>query len=292
MKIAILYVATGRYIAFWEDFYKTCEEFFVTDAQKTYFVFTDAGKIYAQDNENVIKIHQEKLGWPYDTLMRFKMFLTQEEKLKEHDYIFFFNANMKFVKPVGHEVLPDEEHCGLVAGLHPGNYKRPIDEVPYCRNEKSLAYIPYGQGKYYVQGCLNGGTRDAYLQFCKTCMENTQKDLDNGVIAEVHDESHLNKYVLDKNILVLPCNYLYPVGCYYPEYSSLMDLWLFLELVKFAKNSNAKCFVTTKNLSKPIYYFEKNLFFKNSFTCLNASLYSQQSTIGSNSETTSIACFT
>lgn len=218
MKIAILYVATGRYIAFWEDFYKSCEELFITDAQKTYFVFTDAENIYGQENDNVIKIHQEKLGWPYDTLMRFKMFLTQEEKLKEHDYIFFFNANMKFVQPVGHEVLPDEEHCGFVAGLHPGNYRRSIDEVPYCRNEKSLAYIPYGQGKYYVQGCLNGGTRDAYLEFCHTCMENTQKDLDNGVIAEVHDESHLNKYVLDKNILVLPCNYLYPVGCYYPEY--------------------------------------------------------------------------
>lgn len=218
MKIAILYVATGRYIAFWEDFYKTCEKFFVTDAQKNYFVFTDSDKIYAQDNENVIKIYQEKLGWPYDTLMRFKMFLTQEEKLKEHDYIFFFNANMKFMKPIGYEVLPDNEHCGLVAGLHPCFYRKSIDEVPYCRNEKSLAYIPYGNGQHYVQGCLNGGTSEAYLQFCRTCMENTQKDLDNNVIAEVHDESHLNKYVLDKNILVLPCNYLYPVGCYYPEY--------------------------------------------------------------------------
>lgn len=218
MKIAILYVATGRYITFWEDFYKTCEEFFVKDAQKTYFVFTDSEKIFAQNNENVIKIHQEKLGWPYDTLMRFKMFLSQEDKLKEHDYIYFFNANMKFISEIGTEVLPTEEHCGLVAGKHPGYYKCAVDDYPYCRNEKSLAYIPYGKGKVYVQGCLNGGTKDAYLELCRVCLDNTQKDLDNNVIAEVHDESHLNKYVEDKNILILPCNYLYPVGSYYPEF--------------------------------------------------------------------------
>ncbi len=218
MKIAILYIALGRYSTFWEDFYKTSEEYFVKDSQKTYFVFTDSDKIYAQDNENVIKIHKDKLGWPYDTLMRFEMFLTQEEKLKEFDYIFFFNANMKFVAPVGHEVLPDEDHCGLVAGKHPGYYRKDINNVPYCRNSESLAYIPYGDGNVYVQGCLNGGTRDAYLELCRVCRDNTQQDLDNDIIAEVHDESHLNKYVVDKNILVLPCNYLYPVGSYYPEF--------------------------------------------------------------------------
>lgn len=218
MRIAILYIAFGRYSTFWEDFYKSCEEFFVTDAQKTYFVFTDSNAIYGEGNENIVKIHKEKMGWPYDTLMRFEMFLEQEEKLKEFDYIYFFNANMKFVSLVGHEALPSEENCGLVAGRHPGYFRKKPNEFPYCRNPKSLAYIPYSKGSVYVQGSLNGGQKDAYLELCRVCRDNIQQDLDNGVIAEVHDESHLNKYVVDKNILVLPCNYLYPVGSYYPEF--------------------------------------------------------------------------
>ena len=50
--IGILYIATGPYIAFWEDFYKTFESKFLTDFERHYYVFTDATEIYAE-GENV-----------------------------------------------------------------------------------------------------------------------------------------------------------------------------------------------------------------------------------------------
>lgn len=210
MKIVCLYIATGRYTVFWKDFYLSAEKYLLPEAQKDYFMFTDNEHIDFEENANVFKIYQKKLGWPYDTMMRFDMFLTQEEKLKEYDYIYFFNANMEFVAPVGDEFLPDES--GLVMGLHPGYYNKKPDEYPYDRNPKSTAYIPYGQGKHYVQGCLNGGTSEAYLELCKTCSANTHKDLEQNIIALWHDESHLNKYVQDKPYKLLACNYLYPEG--------------------------------------------------------------------------------
>ena len=210
MKIACLYIATGRYTVFWKDFYLSAEKYLLPEAQKDYFMFTDNEHIDFEENANVFKIYQKKLGWPYDTMMRFDMFLTQEEKLKEYDYIYFFNANMEFVAPVGEEFLPDES--GLVMGLHPGYYNKEPDEYPYDRNPQSTAYIPYGQGKHYVQGCLNGGTSAAYLELCKTCSANTHKDLEQNIIALWHDESILNKYVLNKNPLILDCRYLYPEG--------------------------------------------------------------------------------
>ena len=209
MKIAILYIALGRYDVFWDDFYKSCEKFFIPNAQKTYFVFTDSDNIRA--TENMVKIPHENMGWPNNTLMRFDLFLSIKDKLKDFDYIFFFNGNMEFIAPVGHEVLPDEKlNDGLVMGLHPGFALKPRKEWTYERNPESMAYIPFDSGAYYVQGCLNGGTSKAYLKLCQECSKNTHTDLDKNIVAVWHDESHLNKYILDKNPLILGCNYLWP----------------------------------------------------------------------------------
>lgn len=209
MKIAVLYIALGRYDVFWDGFYKSCEKFFVPDIEKTYFVFTDSDCICS--SKNVVKIEHENMGWPNNTLMRFDLFLSIKDKLKDFDYIFFFNGNMEFIMSVGHEVLPDEKlNNGLVMGLHPGFADRPKNEWTYERNPESTAYIPFDSGNYYVQGCLNGGTSKAYLKLCQECSKNTHTDLDKGIVAVWHDESHLNKYILDKNPLILGCNYLWP----------------------------------------------------------------------------------
>ena len=76
MKIGILYICTGKYDVFWNDFYKSAEQFLLPNSDKQYFVFTDSNNI--QSTDNIHKIYQEKLGWPKDTLMRFHLFLNIE----------------------------------------------------------------------------------------------------------------------------------------------------------------------------------------------------------------------
>lgn len=44
-KIAILYIALGRYGVFWKDFYRSCEKYFLSDCKKTYFLWTDNKKL-------------------------------------------------------------------------------------------------------------------------------------------------------------------------------------------------------------------------------------------------------
>ena len=105
-KIAILYIVTGRYTAFWNDFYKTCEKYFLPDHDKHYFVFTDAEKLKYEENNNITKIYQKKLDWPYAVLEKYRMFLSIKETLKDYDYVIVFNANTKFLKKVGEEFLP------------------------------------------------------------------------------------------------------------------------------------------------------------------------------------------
>src|SRR5689334_23253296 len=122
MKIGILYICTGKYSIFWKDFYENAEALLLPGDHKDYFVFTDAAGIAYEQKENVHKIFQEKLEWPYPTLLRFHMFLKVESQLMQMDYIFFFNANMKVVSPItADDILPDPvKEEGLAVVLHSG----------------------------------------------------------------------------------------------------------------------------------------------------------------------------
>ena len=55
MKIAILYICTGKYNQFFNDFYSSCESKFLKGrADKEYFVFTDDLSISNQKNVHLI----------------------------------------------------------------------------------------------------------------------------------------------------------------------------------------------------------------------------------------------
>jgi len=214
MRIAILYIATGRYSIFWKDFFQSSEKYFIPAAEKHYYVFTDAENLYGIHEERVHPISHHKLGWPEDTLMRFDIFLKVKDELIKADYIFFFNANMKFVQPVSaEEFMPGEESDGLLVVQHPGQYTFTPDKYTYDRNERSLAYVAPGmEGKYYVMGGLNGGRSDQYIALINAMDRNIKEDLAHQVIAIWHDESHLNKYILDKHPRLLTPSYGYPEG--------------------------------------------------------------------------------
>ena len=213
MNIGILYIATGRYITFWEEFFKSAEKYFITEATKHYFVFTDSqNPIEGEDTKRVKRIYQQKLGWPYDTLMRFEIFLKAENELQQMDYIFFFNANMKFIAPVDKNFLPIEK--GLLGVKHPGFYMKKRHSFTYETNPNSLAYMPENEGEYYFMGGLNGGKTNDYLKLIHTLDQRIKKDLENNIIALWHDESHLNRYLFENKdtVLVQPENYGVPEG--------------------------------------------------------------------------------
>lgn len=214
-KIAILYIATGRYIIFWDGFYQSAEKNFLPNYKKHYFIFTDAET--QKFGKNVTRIYRKQHAWPYDTLDRFDLFASIENQLKKYDYIYFLNANAEVVSVVGDEILPTAEQ-GIMVAWHPGYYlEKDVDTYPYDRNPKSVAYIPFGKGKYYVQGSFNGGRSKDYLKLIHELKERTALDKQNGVMARWHDESHLNKYILDKNPLVVPPNYTWARFSYEAE---------------------------------------------------------------------------
>lgn len=183
------------------------EKNFLPGYEKTYFVFTDDTE--KKFPENVIKIPQDHLPWPYPTLNRFEMFLKVEKELKRYDYIYFLNANAKVINKVGTEILPSKKQ-GIMVALHPFFINGKPSAYTYERNPNSTAYISQDQGKIYAQGCFNGGRSEDFLKLIQVCADNIRIDKKNNIIAVWHDESHLNKYILDKDPLVLGPEYIWP----------------------------------------------------------------------------------
>ena len=185
---------------------------FIPDYSKDYYVFTDAENLHGEDRENVHKIEQNCLGWPYDTLMRFHMFLRIEEELKQYDYIFFFNANSYIPRKItAEEFLPEKE--GVLFVQHPGMYNKKPEEYTFDRNPECRAYIPMGEGKVYVCGGINGGKSEAFLKVIHELSCRIDEDLSKEIIAIYHDESQINRYVYEsENYKLLSPAYCYPQG--------------------------------------------------------------------------------
>lgn len=210
MRVAILYICTGKYNQFFPDFYNSAEKYFLKGiADIEYFVWTDNMQLTTASNVHLIEKQCE--GFPKDSLFRFDMFLGIKEKLQTFDYVFFCNANQLMVAPVGEEILPKDE--GMMAVLHPMHYNRPSFLLPYDRQKKSTAYIaPGGKNYHYYMGSFNGGKAEDFIKFAEVCSRNTHIDYDNGVMARVHDESHLNKYMREHKCLALSPAYAFPNG--------------------------------------------------------------------------------
>lgn len=205
-NIGLLIVATGKYIEFVAPLIQSAEKHFCRNHKVTYFIFTDGD---APKSENVVTINQKRLGWPYDTMMRFAMYADAKERIQCMDYVFACDADMLFVDTVGDEILGDR-----VGTLHPGFVG---SKGTYETRNASTAYIPNNQGKYYFAGGFNGGKTEEFVHMAHTMTQNIKRDLENGIVAVWHDESHLNRYYVNNEPTVI----LSPSYCM-PDYPDHM----------------------------------------------------------------------
>jgi hypothetical protein len=220
--VAILYIGIGKYSVFFNNFYKSCESKFLKNYKKVYYVFTDDESI--SSGGNIVKIFQEKIGWPYDSMFRFKFFNSIKDQILNHDYCFFFNANMLFHEKIGEEVLPKREHSYLVGVNHPGFFNKPERDYSYERNESSLVSILRKEGKVYYQGCLSGGRTFEYIEMSMILEKRLDIDLSNGIVPVWIDESALNWYYSKFKPLCLSPSYAYPQSQKLPFRKKIIQL--------------------------------------------------------------------
>lgn len=170
-------------------------------------------------NTNLIKVFPtEPVEWPLPTLLRYNLFLQQEENIKDFDYLFYIDVDMRITDWIGEEILGD----GLTAAEHPMYALKKNFYPPIEPNPDSSAYIKRpgmmvnDDGKsrfkpfYYAGGFQGGKTKD-FIKAMKVMRANIDKDFNKNYIAIWNDESHWNRYLYEvPPTVVLNPSYIYP----------------------------------------------------------------------------------
>ena len=206
MKIVFAFIGTSKYLDFFPKYYESIEEYFVPDAEKTFLVFTDGEIDDVPDNVKVY--HQEHLEWPYITLKRFEIINKARKEIEKNDWFVFLDADTRVVSEITKEDFFDRccqwsvDEVPLFGVQHPCEHLRmaPHTKCPgaFETNLESEAGISEEELKdnmpMYVQGCFWGGQRLPALTMIDELEARVNRDLEKGIVAKWHDESHINKY--------------------------------------------------------------------------------------------------
>jgi hypothetical protein len=188
LRIGLMTIATGeKYRKYASEMFHSAKEFFPA-AEQIVFTDGDADLIHAEFPEmHVFQV--PSIVYPEATLLRFHFFLTQKVFLSRFDYLYYCDADMRWVAPVG-DILAD----GLVATLHPGFAVRNTQGTPERRKE-STAYLPERTSNQYFCGGFQGGRRKEYLAAADVLAFLIDLDRKRKIMAVWHDESHWVSYL-------------------------------------------------------------------------------------------------
>lgn len=229
-KFRVAFVCICLNEPYWEfvrPMIEGAKKFFLPGHTTDFFLWTDMPESI---NYGTTNFETESVEWPYPTLMRYSLFLQQEETLKEYDYIFYCDVDMKFVNIVGDEILG----TGWTAAQHPMYALKKQYVPPYEPNPSSSAYIPRpgrtieenGKPRFeqlYYAGGFQGGTAKAFLEGCKAMKKMVDADLNNNYIPIWNEESTMNRYLFDNPpSTVLSPSYIYPDSLHKEYY---IPLW-------------------------------------------------------------------
>jgi histo-blood group ABO system transferase len=206
MSVALVTIATGeKYRNYAYELIATARHFW---PRAHTIMFTDEPR-HICGLDHVFKT--EAKGYPNETLMRYHTMLSQEKFLADYDHIFYADADMRFVADV--EDIPSPAYS-LYATLHPGYVNKNVKGTPET-NCKSRAFCDWNN--VYVAGGFQGGQNNVYISAMHTMRERIQADLQDGITAVWHDESHWNRFIADHKYAV-DIAYLTPSFCYPENY--------------------------------------------------------------------------
>lgn len=237
LKVAALVTATGPYLQFLKSFLATARRFFMTRHDVTYVVFTDRPADQLYYGNDVRYVHTPALGFPETSMMRFHFIQQAESILREYEFVMALDVDFYFVNCVGDEIVDD-----LVGALHPDNAYYTGEEVgvpkeivgladrpgqcfaynkPYYNQKIAYSNAPFetnpqstancqGCPRYFAGGCW-GGRVEHVLRLARELDQNIDRDMKRGIVAFVHDESHINHYFNNvQKPRILSVSYVYP----------------------------------------------------------------------------------
>jgi hypothetical protein len=216
----------------------------------SYILFTDVNVLPANIKAHKVALHlADHLPWPLPTLLRFHKII-QVAKEVNTDYLMYLDADMLFRESFSLEDLSLSDQKGIVLVAHPGYFRagnngisiqrKLKDRLITIRNgalgtwetrRRSGAYVRRSLRKNYVCGGTWWGHTQPILKMCESLMSKIEEDLSTNIIAQYHDESHLNRWASENEFTLASPQY-----CYEPTYSNLVNTKCTIEAVN--KNLN------------------------------------------------------
>ena len=213
LHIGFVTYATGPYNAFVKDLWASMQLHAFKRHDVHLYVFTDDVDAYS-GRANVHARYQQRVGWPFDSLGRHFLFLSNIDWFADLDYIFSIDSDAIVVGPLD-ETMLGERVAVLHAwffGLDLGTYPHDNRTTP-AGTRLSAAYIEDVERQCYFAGGVFGGSVRGFRGILEQTVALAQADLNASLprVALWHDESYLNRAFLDvPPDVVLAPNFMYP----------------------------------------------------------------------------------
>jgi len=247
--LTIFSIATSKYLDYWVNLIDSYFSTNSTNPSVKWLLLTDRPneipeRISSTLGENLIVRQIQHSEWPYPTLMRYQHILDSLQDISTSSFV-YLDADMLITsKDFVSSIMTLLNDSPLVLVRHPGFYREAgIDRIHFYllnpryairdlvlsirfgaigtweTNRDSTAYVPRALRKAYVCGGIWFGKSDAIFNMCSQLSRATNHDLDKGIIAKYHDESHLNHFNAFSRVTLVP-----PALCFDPTYPQLKKL--------------------------------------------------------------------
>ncbi len=231
-KVQIISIATNDYLALWQAQVRECAQA-IHELGWEWLLLTDnvaEAKKFAKKVglEQTIRVRPTlPFKFPLASIIRYLAII---QNCEGPGWICYLDADMKIENPLKLDSAIRNSSKATVVS-HPG-YTRPAGYVRelgikhYISNvllhvrfgglgawesrKVSTAYVPRSRRKRYVQAAIFFGPASEILTLSATCWAWTESDLRDGIIPRWHDESYLNRWIVEHD-----CSLVGPEFCYF-----------------------------------------------------------------------------
>lgn len=208
-RIAIVVIATGPYRRFLPGSLSSLRQRLFAGCKRRFYVFTDApGVAFPQ----VSAFHIPHLSWPHNTLFRYHYIRHVRDELAAADVVAYIDVDMVVLTDVRLDevISAGTKYFGV---QHPS---RGPGEGTFETNPASTAWVDRSavDTTNYWQACFWGGWSGPVTSMVEVLADRVGTDLANGVVADWHDESHLNRFFVENkaHVRTLDPGFAFPEG--------------------------------------------------------------------------------
>jgi hypothetical protein len=226
LQIGFVTYATGPYNDFVDGLWSSLTKYAFVRHDVHLFVFTDRARNSTFTAHPRLHLrHQERLGWPFDSLARHFLYLRHNAWYRGMDFVFSVDSDALLVGEWDERLLG--ERVGALSAwpyaspshLFTDDRRRTLADRPY-----SSAFLDADSHSCYFAGGVFGGTYAGFVSMLRETTALASEDLSKQPprVALWHDESYINAvFVARPPTVIMGPNFVYP--------EAPADEWLFAD---------------------------------------------------------------